>query len=90
MVRFGDLYRMATGEEVVVTRTRCYATPQGDTLQHAVKLVRGHAFQCTREVGERVIHEQCYVNGGTTFHLTNNELLNNGTFIGRQDVRRAA
>ena len=92
-VKRGDVFQMNTGEEVEVTFTRYYATPQGDTEQHAVRMLRQHTFQGTREVGERVVPEWTTRQRGTTYHLTTNELLNNGRLVvgaEAQQLRRSA
>lgn len=77
-IKRGDIFLMSTGELVEVTFTRAYETPQGDTLQHAVRLVEGHTFVGTREVGERVVPDRTFAKRGTVYHLTTAELLRNG------------
>lgn len=86
----GDLFRMTTGELVEVTFTRCYETPQGDTLQHAVRLVEPHKYVGTREVGERVVYETALRPRGTVYHLTTSELFNNGRRASISEIQQRA
>lgn len=73
-----DQYQMSTGEIVEIVTTRCYVTPQGDTLQHQVRVVQRHSFRSSREVNGALLPCIAVLERGSSYHLTPAELARNG------------